>query len=272
MDSEIFKKWFFEKFVPKCRLGLKELDLPQKAILVLDNAPSHPDIATLTSDDGQITCLFLPPNTTSLIQPMDQGVLQSIKLTYKRDLLLRMLDGGDEINIAEFAKKMNIKDAVLLSAKCWNDIKPDSTTKSWKNILSTNPNQMASAENNELASSASEMEGHLDNFDLTPTEKETWLTADAGDSCYRELTEDEIISCVNEVDVAVEDNDVEDDEPPPTVTHAQACAALETVLKYLEQQPDIPMNTTIVVNSLLITTARKRNASLKQTKLTDYFK
>ena len=70
----------------------------------------------------------------------------------------------------------------------------------------------------------------------------------------------------------MKDNDVEDDEPPPTVTHAQACAALETVLKYLEQQPDIPMNTTIVVNSLLITTARKRNASLKQTKLTDYFK
>ena len=61
--------------------------------------------STLTSHDGQITCLFLPPNTISLIQPMDQGVLQSIKLTYKRDLLLRMLDGGDEINIAEFAKK-----------------------------------------------------------------------------------------------------------------------------------------------------------------------
>ena len=134
-------------------------------------------------------------------------------------------------------------------------------SKSWTNILSTNPNQMASAENNELASSASEMEGLLDHFDLTPTEKETWLTADAGDSGYRELTEDEIISGVNEVDVAVEDNDVEDDEPPPIVTHAQACAALEAVLKYLEQQPDIPMNTTIVVNSL-ITTARKRNASL----------
>ena len=88
-------------------------------------------------------------------------------------------------------KKNNIKDAVLLSAKCWNDIKPDTITKSWKNILSTNPNQMASAENNELASSASEMEGLLDHFDLTPTEKETWLTADAGDSGYRELTEDE---------------------------------------------------------------------------------
>ena len=81
----------------------------KKAILLLDNALSHPDIASLSSDDGQITCLFLPPNTASLIQPMDQGVLQSIKLTYKRDVLLRMLDGGDEINVAEFAKQINIR-------------------------------------------------------------------------------------------------------------------------------------------------------------------
>ena len=47
---------------------------------------------------------------------------------------------------------------------------------------------MASEENIELVSSASEMEGFLDHFDLTPTEKEAYLTADAGNSCYRELT------------------------------------------------------------------------------------
>ena len=57
------------------------------------------------------------------------------------------------------------------------------------------------------------MEGLLDHFDLTPTEKETWLTADAGDRGY---PEDVIISGANEVDVPVEDDDDEDDEPPPT--------------------------------------------------------
>ena len=39
-----------------------------------------------------MTCLYQPPNTTSLIQPMDQGVLETLKRCYKRDLLLRMLD------------------------------------------------------------------------------------------------------------------------------------------------------------------------------------
>ncbi len=86
MDSTIFKKWFHEKFVPLCRKALREKGL---AFLVLDNAPSHPDVQSISSEDGQIKCLYLPPNTTSLIQPMDQGVLEALKRHYK---LLRMLD------------------------------------------------------------------------------------------------------------------------------------------------------------------------------------
>ena len=44
-------------------------ELAQKALPLLDNAPSHPDIDCLISDDGEISCLYLPLNTTSLIQP-----------------------------------------------------------------------------------------------------------------------------------------------------------------------------------------------------------
>ena len=40
-------------------------------------------------------------------------------------------------------------------------------------------------------------------------------------------------------DITVDDEDNEDDESTQTITHAQACAALETVVKYLEQEPDV---------------------------------
>ena len=76
-----------------------------------------------TSEDGQITYLYMPPNTTSVLQPMDQGILENIKKRYKRDLLLRLLDEGDsDSNIAEFRKTLNIKDAVLMTAKSWNKV------------------------------------------------------------------------------------------------------------------------------------------------------
>ena len=130
MDSSIFNDWFHNSFFPFCRKALIEKGFPQKAILLLDKAPSHPDVNDLTSEDGQITCL---PNTTSVLQPMDQGVLENIKKCYKRDLLLRLLDEGDsDSNIAEFRKTLNIKDAVLITAKSWNEVEQQTIAKSWK--------------------------------------------------------------------------------------------------------------------------------------------
>ena len=92
MDATTFTKWFHDHFVPKCQKCLKELGLPPKSLLFQDNAPSHPNINSVISNDGLISCLYLPPNNTSLIQLMDQGVLQTLERLYERDLLIRMLD------------------------------------------------------------------------------------------------------------------------------------------------------------------------------------
>ena len=40
-----------------------------KAVLLLDNAPVHAAEDILRSDNGKIKCLFMPPNTSALIQP-----------------------------------------------------------------------------------------------------------------------------------------------------------------------------------------------------------
>ena len=53
VDSTIFKKCFHEKCVPLCRKALKEEGLALNAVIFLDNAPSHPDIESLSSDDGE---------------------------------------------------------------------------------------------------------------------------------------------------------------------------------------------------------------------------
>ena len=88
----------------------------------------------LTSEDGHITCLYMPPNTTSVPQPMDQGILKNINKCYKRDLLLQLLDGDSNSNIAEFRKTLNIKDAVLMTAKSWNEVEQQTIAKSWKKL------------------------------------------------------------------------------------------------------------------------------------------
>ncbi|XP_052751843.1 jerky protein homolog-like [Galleria mellonella] len=68
--------WFDECFVPEVRKWLKDHNFPQKALLLLDNAPGHPSEEELTTEDKCITAMFLPPNCTALIQPMDQNIIQ----------------------------------------------------------------------------------------------------------------------------------------------------------------------------------------------------
>lgn len=85
-DQTIFKSWFDHHFVPQVREHLKSIGLLEKAVLLLDNAvllldnaSSHPNENILRSDDGKIFVKYLPPNVTSLIQPMDQGVIAAKK-------------------------------------------------------------------------------------------------------------------------------------------------------------------------------------------------
>ena len=39
------------------------------------------------------------------------------------------------MNIAEFSKTMNIKDAVLMSAKSWDEVETGTIIKSWSKLL-----------------------------------------------------------------------------------------------------------------------------------------
>ena len=103
-------------------------------------------------------------------------------------------------------------------------------------------------------------------------ERTEWLTADSNDVGYHGLTsEEEGIAAFSRA----KDNggdDKEDDISPPAISHALICSALETVLAYVEQHSDIPMSTSVVLNSVLLKTAKKGETNQKQSTVTQYFK
>ncbi len=55
-------------------------------VLLTDNLGSH-DSDDPALQDPQVKRILLPPNCTSVHQPMDQGVIASLKANYKSKLL-----------------------------------------------------------------------------------------------------------------------------------------------------------------------------------------
>lgn len=116
-----------------------------KALLLLGNAPAYPSEEKLVITDGKIRAMFLPPNTTSVIQPMDQGVISAYKHRYQQrnlDEVLVVIEEDDDIEndtrdqcTLQKMKNYTIKSAIFNIANSWKDFKISTLANSWKNLL-----------------------------------------------------------------------------------------------------------------------------------------
>ncbi|GBL59790.1 hypothetical protein AVEN_235138-1 [Araneus ventricosus] len=72
----------------------------------------------------------------ALIQPMDQNVIQNIKLGHRKLLLTNILnDPVHNENLVKTLKNVNLKDVVFNLANCWAAVSTLLINKSWKNLL-----------------------------------------------------------------------------------------------------------------------------------------
>ena len=141
MNTSIFKEWFHSEFVPSVKKHLRDRGLPAKAILLLDNAPSHPSVDALQRQGHYCYVFTSQYNTDPANGP---GVLKNLKRHYQKSLLRKLLLLDEEgHSMVSFVKTINIKDAVYMSATAWDQVKYLTLAKSWLkllgNSLPTNP-------------------------------------------------------------------------------------------------------------------------------------
>ena len=118
MSSELFEEW------------VKELDRnfgskKRKTALMIDNCHAHPDGPALE----WIELIFLPPNTTSVTQPMDQGVIRGIKTKYRSLAVKKQitaLEKGSQL------PKFSILTAMSMLTKAWSSIANGTFTNCFK--------------------------------------------------------------------------------------------------------------------------------------------
>lgn len=85
-------EWFHNCFIPQVKLYLAKKNLPFKVLLLMDYAGGH---ATEFHVNG-VRVDFLPPHTTSLVQPMDQGVIRTFKALYTRSTMESLIASIDD--------------------------------------------------------------------------------------------------------------------------------------------------------------------------------
>ncbi|XP_070503737.1 jerky protein homolog-like [Chironomus tepperi] len=133
MDNEIFKNWFHSQFVPSVREHLRSIGLPETAILLIDRNPSHPNDQHLRSEDNFFFVQYFPPKVKTLVQPMEQGLIRDMKLHYRYELLIELINKNLSIN--DFHKQLSIKDAIRLIADSWNAITPENVQRCFSKIF-----------------------------------------------------------------------------------------------------------------------------------------
>lgn len=129
----IFNKWFHDSFVPSVRKYAKENNKSHaKALLLLDNCSAHNELDLLRSDDGLITALFLPPNVTSEVQPMDQNVIVCVKNHYRKMFLQYILTHD---NLLQAVKQFTLFKAITYITNAWKNVQRSTIFKSWSKLL-----------------------------------------------------------------------------------------------------------------------------------------
>ncbi|KAK7094233.1 hypothetical protein V1264_007882 [Littorina saxatilis] len=128
MTAVLFKEWL-EK------LNTKMKSKGRNILLMVDNCSAHCHVQL-----SNIKLKFLPPNTTSKLQPCDAGVISIFKSHYRKRLLRHILSAMDEANTAsELAKSVSLLHAIKWLDLAWTSVRGSSIKKCFSTADLLNP-------------------------------------------------------------------------------------------------------------------------------------
>jgi hypothetical protein len=88
----------------------------RKILRLVDNCPAHPHIQDLSN----IKLVFLPPNASSVSQPMDMGIIKSLKGYFMRFLVLQLIDRRERV----LHDNVSLLDTIRLVKDAWDTVTP----------------------------------------------------------------------------------------------------------------------------------------------------
>lgn len=123
MNNHVFSEWIKEFDSEMRRQG-------RHILLFLDNASLHGTEGDVCLSVTHVTLKFLPPNTTSHLQPLDQGIIRTFKSIYRKNMIRSLLSQMDECDsVQDLCRRITVLDAINWVTKSWNLVKTETIVK-----------------------------------------------------------------------------------------------------------------------------------------------
>ena len=272
ITSVIFSTWIL-------KLEKKMKAEKRKIILFLDNFSAHQVNVKLE----HVKVQFLPKNTTSKLQPLDQGIIKNAKVHYRKRVIRRLLDNLESTGELPI---INVKDAIDYIHFAWEHVQPsviancfhkagffkekervleDSAIGTTSEEVTDTLIEVISEEWNELATQMGIPSA------ITP---EDYISSDDCLFICEEVTDEMIVDTVKGSDKVESEDDLE--ELPESFIHLpsriEAIMSIEKLRKFIEGQPNIPSNIFKALSELDSFLIYKCTSSSRQTQIDDFFK
>lgn len=237
----------------------------RKILLLVDNCPAHPEVENLSN----IQLVFLPANATSVLQPMDQGVIRSFKSHYRKEVTLHIIKSLEAKN----QKPIDILQALRFANKAWKSVTVITIQNCFRHAgLATDNVAFNEEDNLPLKTLMQVINANTDENDVND-----FIDVDADLVTYEIPSDEEIVAAINNVSQEEEEeNEGEEEEDVnyetvPTVK--EALESVRTVIRFLESVSNVDSSVKKAeelekeLENIFIRTVCK-----KQQEITDYFK
>jgi hypothetical protein len=251
MTALIFQEWLttFDKLI--------RIENPnRKVLLLIDNAGSH-SIHGLELKN--VVIKFLPPNTTSKLQPLDAGIIRSFKAKYRKRFIRFLIE---DLEKHSFVKtKLNVLGAIRFVVESWNEVSDNTIKNCWNHTKLVNILDTASEDNGIEDSS---IENDISDLQLP----NPMCLSEYINYAEEEVIEDILDECYNEEE---DYEEVDDTIEEPKITHSEAINSCNTLIHYYEQQSDNFSSQILNLHKFKNEIMKVQSCSLKQTSILDYF-
>lgn len=205
----------------------------RKIILFIDNCSAHNDLPSLKN----INVKFLPPNTTSKLQPLDAGIIQNFKVFYRKEVVHKLL-----LDIEKGKKDpVDVLQAIRFSHKAWAKVSQSTIFNCFRSSgfeKNNNPILVSNDNSYEIPGFENETWHHVCNENIN---FDDYVRIDECVSVCGKISDHDIVDSVVQKDEDKHDNSDEesDQNKRPIIGSKQAKISLDDVRTFIESFPNV---------------------------------